>query len=116
MVVCGLGMFLGGFAVWFFDNRYCLSLRRWRRDLGLPWGLLLEGHGWWYGRLLALLAFFAEQTHRYIMTGTGAYLYIVWGIWLRHTLNGRQEEYELYWPRVVFSLPEVVKSSAKKKL
>ena len=48
MVACGLGVFLGGFAIWSLDNKYCLSLRRWRRDLGLPWGILLEGHGWWY--------------------------------------------------------------------
>lgn len=46
---------------------------------------------------------------RHIMTGTGAYFYIVWGIWLRHCLNGRQEEYDLSWPRL-FSLPEVVRS------
>jgi dihydroceramidase len=22
-------------------------VRRWRHEVGLPWGLLLEGHGWW---------------------------------------------------------------------
>jgi len=29
------------------DNMFCGTLRRWRRDIGLPWGILLEGHGWW---------------------------------------------------------------------
>lgn len=43
------------------------------------------------------------------MTGTGAYFYITWGIWLRHCLNGRQEEFDLHWPKI-FSLPEVVKA------
>jgi dihydroceramidase len=43
------------------------------------------------------------------MTGTGAYFYIVWGIWLRHCLNYRHDEYELYWP-TWFTMPEVVKS------
>lgn len=46
---------------------------------------------------------------RHLMTATGAYFYLVWGIWLRHCLNGRQEEYDLKWPRV-FSLPEIVHS------
>lgn len=45
------------------------------------------------------------------MTGVGAYFYIVWGIWLRHCLNGRQDEYELYWPSVFTSLPAVVKTN-----
>ena len=42
------------------------------------------------------------------MTGIGAYMYIVWGIWLRHCLNHRQDEYELYWPNL-WTLPEVRK-------
>lgn len=48
------------------------------------------------------------------MTGTGAYFYLIWAIWLRHCLNGRQEEYDLDWPRL-FSLPEIVHSKAKLK-
>ena len=47
MVGCGLSIFLGGFGIWALDNQYCSTLRRWRRDIGLPWGVLLEGHGWW---------------------------------------------------------------------
>jgi dihydroceramidase len=47
LVTFGLGIFLGGFAIWSLDNVYCSRLRDWRRELGLPWGLLLEGHGWW---------------------------------------------------------------------
>ena len=48
MVASGLSVFLGGFVIWSLDNRYCSGLRRWRHWLGLPWGILLEGHGWWY--------------------------------------------------------------------
>jgi dihydroceramidase len=48
MVALGLGIFLGGFVIWNLDNMFCPTLRRWRRTLGLPWGVLLEGHGWWY--------------------------------------------------------------------
>ncbi|KZF26295.1 alkaline phytoceramidase [Xylona heveae TC161] len=91
MIASGLSIFLGGFAIWTLDNEYCSSLRRWRRQIGLPWGILLEGHGWWH-----------------LMTGIGAYFYIVWGIWLRHCLNGRQEEYMMYWPRL-YVLPEILR-------
>lgn len=50
------------------------------------------------------------------MTGIGAYYYIVWGIWLRHCLNYRQDEYELHWPNM-WTMPAVVKqggSAAKR--
>ena len=42
------------------------------------------------------------------MTGTGAYGYIVWGIWLRHCLNGRQDEYKLIWTHI-WTIPEIVR-------
>lgn len=95
MVSWGLFTFLAGFGLWTIDNIYCSSLKKWRRDVGLPWGLLLEGHGWWH-----------------LLTGTGSYFYIVWGIWLRHCLNGRQEEYRLVWPRLL-SFPEMVRTEGK---
>jgi len=47
MIACGLSIFLGGFAIWTLDNEFCPTIRRWRRQVGLPWGILLEGHGWW---------------------------------------------------------------------
>jgi len=47
MIAFGLGIFLGGFGIWNLDNEYCSTLRSWRRELGMPWGFLLEGHGWW---------------------------------------------------------------------
>ncbi|KAF5585151.1 YPC1-alkaline ceramidase [Fusarium subglutinans] len=34
-----------GIAAWKFDNIRCGDLVRWRHQLGLPWGILLEGHG-----------------------------------------------------------------------
>ena len=89
MIVCGLSIFLGGFLLWHLDNEHCSTLRRWRREVGMPWGFVLEGHGWWH-----------------LMTGTGAYFYIVWGLWLRHCLNGRQDEFMLRWPRWM-SLPAI---------
>ncbi|KAF2145466.1 uncharacterized protein K452DRAFT_324447 [Aplosporella prunicola CBS 121167] len=91
MIAFGLGIFLSGFAIWTLDNEFCGALRRWRQQIGLPWGVLLEGHGWWH-----------------LMTGTGAYFYIVWGTWLRHCLNGRQDEYYLHWPNML-TMPTVCK-------
>ncbi|KAF2761599.1 alkaline phytoceramidase [Pseudovirgaria hyperparasitica] len=90
MVGYGLFIFLLGFAIWNLDNEFCSTIRSWRHEIGLPWGILLEGHGWWH-----------------LMTGTGAYFYITWGVWLRHCLNGKQDEYEMHWPRLITSLPFV---------
>ena len=48
MIASGLSTFLFGFFLWNLDNIYCTEARRWRKQIGLPWGVLLEGHGWWY--------------------------------------------------------------------
>lgn len=47
LIAFGLSIFLGGFAVWHLDNEHCSTLIGWRRQVGMPWGFLLEGHGWW---------------------------------------------------------------------
>lgn len=52
MIGFGLTTFLGGFFIWNLDNVYCSKLRVWRREIGLPWGILLEGHGWWSAPVL----------------------------------------------------------------
>lgn len=57
-------------------------------------------------RMRNVLAVTQTDTDRHLMTGLGAYFYIVWGIWLRHCLNYRQDEYELQWPNV-WTVPEV---------
>ncbi|KAI9677094.1 MAG: hypothetical protein M1817_006933 [Caeruleum heppii] len=98
LVACGLSIFLSGFVIWTLDNEYCSILRDWRRQIGLPWGIFLEGHGWWH-----------------LMTGTGAYFYIVWAIWLRHCLSGKHDDYHLRWPSLLFSLPEIVRVSDQPK-
>lgn len=51
-----------------------------------------------------------SNIYRHIMTGVGAYLYIIWGIWLRHCLNNRQDEYHLRWARF-WHIPEVIRTS-----
>ncbi|OXV10022.1 hypothetical protein Egran_02207 [Elaphomyces granulatus] len=97
MIGCGLSTFLGGFIIWYLDNTFCTRLRGWRRKIGLPWGLFLEGHGWWH-----------------LMTGIGAYFYITWGIWLRHCLNKRQNEFHVVWPRF-WHFPSIVRTIPENK-
>ena len=98
LVGYGLTVFLGGFAFWGVDRVYCSTLRTWRRQIGMPWGFFLEGHGWWH-----------------LMTGVGAYCYIVWGIHLRHVLNGDQDKYEMVWPHL-WTLPEIIRLSSSGSL
>jgi dihydroceramidase len=43
MIAFGLSSFLGGFGIWTLDNIHCSTLRRWRHEVGLPWGIVLEG-------------------------------------------------------------------------
>lgn len=114
LVAFGLSVFLLGFGIWALDNVFCSTLRSWRRNVGLPWGIILEGHGWWLVEFSQLrlrnsgIHFICADTlARHLMTGLGAYCYIVWGIWLRHCLNGRQDEYRLSWP-AFYRLPEIV--------
>ncbi len=107
MVAMGLSIFLGGFGIWALDNQYCSTIRRWRHQVGLPWGILLEGHGWWYVFCLNRVSYLLTFRFRHIMTGIGSYFYIVWALYLRHCLYEQQDEYVLNWPSV-FSFPEVV--------
>ena len=47
LIIVGLTIFLSGFGIWQLDNIFCSQLRHWRREVGLPWGIISEGHGWW---------------------------------------------------------------------
>lgn len=99
MLVVGLSIFLGGYALWIADIELCPEIRGWRRHIQLPWGVLLEGHGWWH-----------------LMTGIGAYYYITWRVWIHHCLEGNEDKFRLKWPSI-FSIPEVVSvEDAKKRL
>ncbi|KAF5601772.1 YPC1-alkaline ceramidase [Fusarium pseudocircinatum] len=48
IVAMGFITCAAGIAAWNFDNLRCSDLVRWRHQVGLPWGIFLEGHGWWY--------------------------------------------------------------------
>jgi dihydroceramidase len=47
LVAFSLSVSLLAFILWRLDSIYCARLKYWRRKMGLPWGLLTEGHGWW---------------------------------------------------------------------
>lgn len=44
----GLGCVATAFALWSADTQYCGTIRGWRREIGMPWGFFLEGHGHWH--------------------------------------------------------------------
>ncbi|KAI2463658.1 putative alkaline phytoceramidase [Annulohypoxylon bovei var. microspora] len=90
MITTGLTIFLGGYLIWNLDNMYCSTVREWRRRLQLPWAIVLEGHAWWH-----------------LMTGIGAYYYIIWRIWIHRILDGEEDKFRLNWPSI-FRMPEVI--------
>ncbi|KAF7876341.1 hypothetical protein EAF04_001434 [Stromatinia cepivora] len=77
----GLSYVAIAFAIWNLDNIYYRAIMRWRREVGLPCRILLEGHGWWH-----------------ILTGIAAYNNLTWSIWLRYCRDGKQDLVELDWP------------------
>lgn len=78
----GIGSFLVGWVLWNIDIHLCSLWRSTRREIGMPWGFFLEGHGWWH-----------------LLTGYGVYFYVVYleylGLFLKH--NGEEKVYELKW-------------------
>lgn len=77
----------------------CPGVYFWKATAGGEFGPLQSRNDGAYGVFVV----------RHLLTGIGAYYYLTWGIWLRHCLNGRQDEYSLVWPRLL-SLPEIVRS------
>ena len=49
-----------GYLLWQLDGIYCSELTALKRSIGMPWGFLLEMHGWWH-----------------IFTAIGAYVFMV---------------------------------------
>lgn len=86
-MVFGVAIFGFGYLLWNLDIHLCLQVRSVRRDWGMPYGFVLEGHGWWH-----------------IFTGLGVYYYLVYQEYLRCFLTGTQSFYEFRW---VWGLPVV---------
>lgn len=74
-----------GFIIWNIDNIFCDQLRQWRSDVGYPLKPLLQGHSWWH-----------------MLSGTGAYLGVIFCTHARAKLTRRRVSIETYglWPLV----------------
>ncbi|KAK4188002.1 ceramidase-domain-containing protein [Podospora australis] len=48
LAMTGILMFLAGFLLWNLDNIFCRHLTHTKRQILLPWAVILEGHGWWH--------------------------------------------------------------------
>ncbi|KAK9452417.1 ceramidase [Limtongia smithiae] len=95
-VIIGVSTFLSGYGLWMIDIHFCSSLRAARRVVGMPYGFILEGHGWWH-----------------ILTGLGVYYYLVFLEYLRVCLIGKADDYVYVWERGIF--PHVdLKSSVER--
>lgn len=47
-LLLGILMFLAGFVLWNVDNLFCHHLTASKKQMLLPWSLVLETHGWWH--------------------------------------------------------------------
>lgn len=77
----GAIIFVSGFAIWNVDNAICGQLRTWRREIGMPWGWVLELHGWWHA-----------------FTGLGAYIFIALVEYLTGEEAGKPLGRRFAWP------------------
>lgn len=78
----GISIFLLGYVLWNLDIHLCDLVRATRRRWGMPYGFVLEGHGWWH-----------------IFTGTGVYYYLVYIEYLRCFTTGTEAFYAFRWVR-----------------
>lgn len=77
LLLFSFSLFGFGFLIWNLDNIFCSTIRYWRRSyLGLPLGILLEGHGWWH-----------------LFTGLGIYYFIIYNMILSTYMRGEGDQY-----------------------
>ncbi|EDK47518.1 hypothetical protein LELG_05699 [Lodderomyces elongisporus NRRL YB-4239] len=74
----GVGIFLFGWFLWNLDIHFCDQVRIIRKGWGIPYGFLLEGHGWWH-----------------IFTGTGVYFSLIYEEYLRCFITGTEQFFTL---------------------
>lgn len=79
-MITGVCTFLLGYILWNMDVHLCDYARATRRNWGMPYGFILEGHGWWH-----------------LFTGLGVYFYLVYMEHLRCWLTGCEQFYTLSW-------------------
>lgn len=86
-MLLGVVIFLLGYLLWNLDIHFCSYVRGKRREWGMPYGFVLEGHGWWH-----------------IFTGTGVYFYLVYLQYLRCFLQKTEQFFAF---KFVWGLPIV---------
>ena len=79
------------------DRNYCAQLRAMREVVGMPWGFVLEMHGWWH-----------------IGSGLGVYYFIVLIEYLRLYLGTSRADITLEWKSALF-LPRLEVQETKTK-
>ncbi|CDK24408.1 unnamed protein product [Kuraishia capsulata CBS 1993] len=81
MLGTAFSMFIFGFLIWNLDNVFCQYLIHVRRNyLGLPYGIFIEGHGWWH-----------------IFTSLGIYYFVTYNEVLSTWMDDKQEDYKVVW-------------------
>lgn len=80
VMIRGFLYILLGYFLWNTDIHLCSMYRSVRRAVGMPYGFVLEGHGWWH-----------------LLTGIGVYYYLVYLTYLRVFLLHKEAQYELRW-------------------
>lgn len=48
LVTFATWMAMSAYGIWNIDVNFCPTLTRWKRSMGMPWGVLLELHGYWH--------------------------------------------------------------------
>lgn len=81
MTIFGATSFALGFFLWLVDRFACTALTTAKHYVGMPWGFLLELHGWWH-----------------VLTGVGAYVFIVLADHLTSDEAGKDPEDAFGWP------------------
>lgn len=80
LLVRGLSYLAIAYLLWNTDINFCSYYRSARRSIGMPYGFILEGHGWWH-----------------LGTGLGVYHYIVYLEYLRAFLRHQEDQYDFKW-------------------
>lgn len=79
LLIFSFSLFIFGFFIWNLDNIFCSNLIFLRRNyLGLPLGVLLEGHGWWH-----------------VFTGLGIYYFVVYNMILSTYMRNEGDLYTI---------------------
>lgn len=81
LLLTGSGIF--GYFLWSIDFHLCSYVTAAKRSIGMPWGMILELHGWWH-----------------IFTGMGAYVGMALCEYLVTLEEGRTDKVEegFVWP------------------